>query len=84
LVVEGFEVWLDEMDQKLPGIQIARAIAALSVVYFHSWTTLDRFPLFHYGTLKAETIATNRLGFRDLTVPLGVVDISAVVYSTLR
>jgi len=29
---------------RLPGIQIARAIAALSVVYFHSWTALDRFP----------------------------------------
>jgi len=29
---------------KLPGLQIARAIAALSIVYFHSWTVLDRFP----------------------------------------
>lgn len=29
---------------KLPGIQLARAIAALSVCYFHSWTVLDRFP----------------------------------------
>jgi peptidoglycan/LPS O-acetylase OafA/YrhL len=32
------------MDKKLPGLQIARAIAALSVMYFHSWTALDRFP----------------------------------------
>jgi peptidoglycan/LPS O-acetylase OafA/YrhL len=32
------------MDQKLPGIQIARAVAALSICYFHSWTILDRFP----------------------------------------
>lgn len=30
--------------QKMPGIQIARAVAALSVCYFHSWTVLDRFP----------------------------------------
>lgn len=30
--------------KKLPGLQIARAIAALSIVYFHSWTVLDRFP----------------------------------------
>lgn len=30
--------------QKQPGIQIARAIAALSIVYFHSWTVLDRYP----------------------------------------
>lgn len=29
---------------KLPGIQIARAIAALSVVYFHSKAALDPFP----------------------------------------
>src|SRR5215472_12172659 len=32
------------MEKKLPGIQIARAIAALSVMYFHSWSALDRFP----------------------------------------
>jgi exopolysaccharide production protein ExoZ len=31
-------------ETKLPGIQIARSIAALSIVYFHSWTALDRFP----------------------------------------
>ncbi len=30
--------------KKLVGIQLARAIAALSVCYFHSWTILDRFP----------------------------------------
>lgn len=30
--------------EKLPGLQIARALAALSIVYFHSWTILDRFP----------------------------------------
>jgi peptidoglycan/LPS O-acetylase OafA/YrhL len=29
---------------KLPGIQFARAVAALSVCYFHSGTALDRFP----------------------------------------
>src|SRR5690242_4289851 len=29
---------------RLPGVQIARAVAALSVMYFHSWTALDRFP----------------------------------------
>jgi peptidoglycan/LPS O-acetylase OafA/YrhL len=29
---------------KLPGLQISRAVAALSIVYFHSWTVLDRFP----------------------------------------
>jgi exopolysaccharide production protein ExoZ len=29
---------------KLPGIQIARAVAALSVVYFHSKAALDPFP----------------------------------------
>ena len=29
---------------KLAGIQIARAIAALSIVYFHSWKPLERFP----------------------------------------
>ena len=33
-----------EKFQKLGGIQIARAVAALSVCYFHSWTILDRFP----------------------------------------
>jgi exopolysaccharide production protein ExoZ len=30
--------------QTFPGIQVARAIAALSVMYFHSWTVLTRFP----------------------------------------
>lgn len=29
---------------RFEGIQAARAVAALSVVYFHSWTVLDRFP----------------------------------------
>lgn len=29
---------------KLEGIQIGRAVAALSVLYFHSWTALVRFP----------------------------------------
>jgi exopolysaccharide production protein ExoZ len=29
---------------KLPGLQIARAVAALSVVYYHSWVALARFP----------------------------------------
>jgi exopolysaccharide production protein ExoZ len=31
-------------DDKLPGLQIARAVAALSIMYFHSWTVLERFP----------------------------------------
>jgi len=31
-------------NDKLPGLQIARAVAALSIMYFHSWTVLDRFP----------------------------------------
>src|SRR6266699_358002 len=29
---------------KEPGLQIARAIAALSITYFHSWVALVRFP----------------------------------------
>ena len=29
---------------RLPGIQVARAAAALSIVYFHSWVALVRFP----------------------------------------
>ena len=29
---------------KLPGLQVARAFAALGVVYFHSWVPLVRFP----------------------------------------
>ncbi|MGA7807712.1 acyltransferase family protein [Bradyrhizobium sp.] len=29
---------------KLPGIQIARAVAALSIAYFHSWVSIFRFP----------------------------------------
>jgi len=30
--------------QRFTGIQVARAIAALSVCYFHSWGALERFP----------------------------------------
>lgn len=30
--------------ERLPGIQAARAIAALSIAYFHSWVALTRFP----------------------------------------
>jgi len=29
---------------KLPGIQVARAVAALSIAYFHSWVSIFRFP----------------------------------------
>jgi exopolysaccharide production protein ExoZ len=29
---------------KQAGIQVARAVAALSIVYFHSWVALNRFP----------------------------------------
>jgi exopolysaccharide production protein ExoZ len=29
---------------KQVGIQVARAIAALSIVYFHSWVSIVRFP----------------------------------------
>lgn len=29
---------------KLPGLQVARAVAALSIAYFHSWVALVRFP----------------------------------------
>ena len=29
---------------RLPGLQVARAIAALSIAYFHSWVALVRFP----------------------------------------
>src|SRR6204780_5731686 len=29
---------------KQVGIQVARAIAALSIVYYHSWTSIVRFP----------------------------------------
>jgi exopolysaccharide production protein ExoZ len=29
---------------RLPGLQVARAIAALSIAYFHSWVALTRFP----------------------------------------
>jgi exopolysaccharide production protein ExoZ len=29
---------------KQVGIQMARAIAALSIVYYHSWTSIVRFP----------------------------------------
>ena len=30
--------------EKLPGLQVARAVAALSIAYFHSWVALARFP----------------------------------------
>jgi exopolysaccharide production protein ExoZ len=30
--------------KKQVGIQVARAIAALNIVYFHSWTAITRFP----------------------------------------
>jgi exopolysaccharide production protein ExoZ len=30
--------------EKQPGIQVARAVAALSIVYYHSWVALTRFP----------------------------------------
>jgi exopolysaccharide production protein ExoZ len=30
--------------QKQAGIQVARAVAALSIVYYHSWVALTRFP----------------------------------------
>ena len=29
---------------RLPGLQVARAVAALSIAYFHSWVALVRFP----------------------------------------
>jgi peptidoglycan/LPS O-acetylase OafA/YrhL len=29
---------------RLPGLQVARALAALSIAYFHSWVALTRFP----------------------------------------
>lgn len=29
---------------KLPGLQVARAVAAMSIAYFHSWVALVRFP----------------------------------------
>jgi exopolysaccharide production protein ExoZ len=29
---------------RLPGLQVARAVAALSIAYFHSWVALLRFP----------------------------------------
>ena len=32
-----------ERDKQV-GIQVARAIAALSIVYFHSWVAVARFP----------------------------------------
>jgi exopolysaccharide production protein ExoZ len=32
------------MEKKLEGIQVARAIAALSVAYFHSYIALRAFP----------------------------------------
>src|SRR5215472_6832596 len=32
------------IEHKFEGVQIARAIAALSVCYFHSWAVLGRFP----------------------------------------
>jgi exopolysaccharide production protein ExoZ len=31
-------------ENKLDGLQVARAVAALSIAYFHSWTALVRFP----------------------------------------
>jgi exopolysaccharide production protein ExoZ len=30
--------------ERLPGLQVARAVAALGIVYFHSWVTITRFP----------------------------------------
>ena len=41
---------------KLPGLQVALAISALSIVYFHSWAALDRFPK---GTSFQLPILTN-------------------------
>ncbi len=48
---------------KQVGIQVARAVAALSIVYFHSWVALTRFPkdtaypipgLSHYGWVAVD------------------------------
>ncbi len=36
------ESWLER--DRLPGLQVARAVAALSIAYFHSWVALVRFP----------------------------------------
>jgi peptidoglycan/LPS O-acetylase OafA/YrhL len=33
----------------LPGLQVARAVAAQSSAYFHSWVALVRFPKGHRG-----------------------------------
>ncbi len=34
--------WVER--DRLPGLQVARAIAAMSIAYFHSWVALVRFP----------------------------------------
>ncbi|HEY5128413.1 MAG TPA: acyltransferase, partial [Bradyrhizobium sp.] len=36
------ESWVER--DRLPGLQVARAVAALSIAYFHSWVALVRFP----------------------------------------
>jgi exopolysaccharide production protein ExoZ len=36
------ESWVER--DRLPGLQVARAVAALSIAYFHSWVVLVRFP----------------------------------------
>jgi exopolysaccharide production protein ExoZ len=51
-----------ERDKQV-GIQVARAVAALSIVYFHSWVAITRFPkgtafpipgLSHYGWVAVD------------------------------
>lgn len=39
---QKIEGWVER--DRLPGLQVARAIAALSIAYFHSWVALVRFP----------------------------------------
>jgi exopolysaccharide production protein ExoZ len=43
-MIGGLGDELEMSKEKQIGIQVARAIAALSIVYFHSWVSVTRFP----------------------------------------
>jgi peptidoglycan/LPS O-acetylase OafA/YrhL len=33
-----------DVESKLQGLQVGRAVAAMTIVYFHSWVAITRFP----------------------------------------
>lgn len=59
------------MDSKLPGIQVGRAIAAISVFYFHSYiglTYFDKASLHTFDWLAVQGGSGGRFVLRDFWV----------------